>query len=155
MARVRQCANPLVALLAATTNDAITTSEAPATAMDIFDNLRFDDPLFNLATVLTAGIIGGDIFARIGLPKVTGWIATGILLRSLLLPGMNVQEDPAALDKFKPFMSFVLGYIAFTVGATLYFSRLRNTGKRIGCCCSAKRRSLSLPLPSCCTSSVR
>tara|TARA_R110002049_G_scaffold285698_1_gene466716 strand:- start:111092 stop:112843 length:1752 start_codon:yes stop_codon:yes gene_type:complete len=100
--------------------------------MEIFDNLHFDDPLFNFATVLTAGIIGGELFARIGLPKVTGWIATGILLRSLLLPGMNVSEDPAALDKFKPFMSFVLGYIAFTVGATLYFASLRNTGKRIG-----------------------
>ena len=100
--------------------------------MEIFDSLRFDDPLFNLATVLTAGIVGGEIFARLGLPKVTGWIATGILLRSMLLPGMDVKEDPAALDKFKPFMSFVLGYIAFTVGATLYFSSLRNTGKRIG-----------------------
>ena len=29
-------------------------------------------------------------------------------------------------------MNFVLGFIAFTVGATLYFSSLRNTGKRIG-----------------------
>ena len=29
-------------------------------------------------------------------------------------------------------MNFVLGFIAFTVGATLYFKSLRNTGKRIG-----------------------
>ena len=100
--------------------------------MGFFENLRFDDPLFNMAIVLVAGIIGGEIFALIRLPKVTGWIATGILLRSLALPGMDVYDDPAALSKFKPFMSFVLGFIAFTVGATLYFKSLRNTEKRIG-----------------------
>jgi PTS system fructose-specific IIC component len=100
--------------------------------MSFFENLQFDDPLFNLATVLIAGIIGGEIFALIRLPKVTGWIATGILLRYLMLPGMDVGEDPDVLQKFNPLMSFVLGFIAFTVGATLYFSSLRNTEKRIG-----------------------
>ena len=100
--------------------------------MDFLDNLKFDDPLFNLATVLIAGIIGGEIFARIKLPKVTGWIATGILLRSLMLPGMDIGADPDAFAKFNPFMSFVLGFIAFTVGATLYLASLRNTEKRIG-----------------------
>lgn len=92
----------------------------------------FDDPLFNLAVVLIAGIVGGELFALMRLPKVTGWIATGILLRELNLPGMNTDADPQALDQFKPFMNFVLGFIAFTVGATLYFTSLRNTGKRIG-----------------------
>lgn len=100
--------------------------------MNFFDNLQFDDPLLNMATVLIAGIIGGELFALIRLPKVTGWIATGILLRSLMLPGMDVSEDPDVLQKFNPFMSFVLGFIAFTVGATLYFASLRNTEKRIG-----------------------
>lgn len=100
--------------------------------MDLLKELNFDDPLFNLATVLIVGIIGGELFALIRLPKVTGWIATGILLRMLMLPGMDVSSDPAVLSKFKPFMSFVLGFIAFTVGATLYFSSLRNTERRIG-----------------------
>jgi mannitol/fructose-specific phosphotransferase system IIA component (Ntr-type) len=100
--------------------------------MDFFNNLHFDDPLFNMATVLVAGIIGGEVFAACRLPKVTGWIATGIVLRQLQLPGMDCQADPAAMDKFLPYMNFVLGYIAFTVGATLYFNSLRNTGKRVG-----------------------
>ncbi|MFG0289314.1 MAG: PTS sugar transporter subunit IIA [Rhodopirellula sp. JB044] len=85
-----------------------------------------------MATVLVAGIIGGEIFALMKLPKVTGWIATGILLRRMALPGMNTTEDPACLDRFLPYMHFVLGFIAFTVGATLYFASLRNTTKRIG-----------------------
>lgn len=86
-----------------------------------------EDPLLNMATVLVAGIIGGELFALMKLPKVTGWIATGILLRSVSLPGLSAQD----LSRFSPFNYFVLGYIAFTVGATLYINNLRNMEKRI------------------------
>ena len=55
-----------------------------------------------------------------------------MLLRQLALPGMDTFEDPKALDKFLPYMNFVLGFIAFTVGASLYLATLRNTEKRIG-----------------------
>ena len=37
-----------------------------------------------------------------------------------------------SLPQYSPIMNLVLGYIAFTVGATLYLAALRNTGKRIG-----------------------
>ncbi len=90
--------------------------------------MSFDDALLKLAIVLVAGIIGGELVARLRLPKVTGWIGTGILLRWLQLPGL----DPAAIDGFAPYMNFVLGYIAFTVGAALYFASLRNAGTRLG-----------------------
>lgn len=86
------------------------------------------DPLFNMATVLVAGIVGGELFSRIKLPKVTGWIATGIVLRALHLPGLTPED----LGAFQSFNYFVLAYIAFTVGATLYLAHLKNTEKRIG-----------------------
>ncbi|MCP4094653.1 MAG: hypothetical protein GY748_00255, partial [Planctomycetaceae bacterium] len=60
----------------------------------------FDDPLLNFATVLIAGIIGGELFALIRLPKVTGWIATGILLRQFQLPGMETNAGVNELDNF-------------------------------------------------------
>ena len=100
--------------------------------MDFLNNLHFDDPLFNMAVVLIAGIVGGELFALIKLPKVTGWIATGMLLRQMCLPGMDTTQDSQALDKFLPYMNFVLGFIAFTVGASLYMATLKNTEKRIG-----------------------
>lgn len=100
--------------------------------MEWLENFKFDDPLMSMAIVLIAGIVGGEIFARIKLPKITGWIATGILLRQLYLPGMDTSADAQALDKFLPYMNFVLGFIAFTVGASLYLGSLRNTEKRIG-----------------------
>lgn len=93
-----------------------------------WQNVAFDDPLLSLAIVLVSGIVAGELFAKIRLPKVTGWIAMGIALRQLALPGL----DPASLPRYSPFMNFVLGYIAFTVGATLYLASLRNAGKRIG-----------------------
>lgn len=86
------------------------------------------DTLYQLAIVLICGIIGGELVGRIKLPKVTGWIFTGIILRALELPGL----DPNTIVGFGPYMNFVLGYIAFTVGAALHFASLRNAGKRLG-----------------------
>ncbi len=106
--------------------------------MEFLEKISFTDPLFFLAAVLIFGIIGGEIFARMKLPKVTGWIATGILIRAFLVPALGTPATPDSefiafdLDAYKPIMNFVLGFIAFTVGATLYFASLRNTGKRIG-----------------------
>ncbi len=98
-------------------------------------NLTFtpDDALYHLALVLVSGIVGGELVGRVGLPKVTGWIGTGILLRALddhhgAFTGLN--ENTVA--NFRPYMSFVLGYIGFTVGAALHFASLRNAGKRLG-----------------------
>lgn len=95
-------------------------------------NFSPDDVLFQLAIVLVAGIVGGEVFGMLRLPKVTGWICTGILIRATAshhngfsgLTGGTVQQ-------FAPYMSFVLGYIAFTVGAALHFNSLRNSGKRL------------------------
>lgn len=92
-----------------------------------------DDTLFQLAIVLVAGIVGGELVGRIHLPKVTGWIATGILLRAFSPHHSQYTGlTAAATDSFGPYMSFVLGYIAFTVGAALHFASLRNSGKRLG-----------------------
>ena len=98
-------------------------------------NLDFvaNDSLYQLAIVLVAGIVGGELVGRIGLPKVTGWIATGILLRATSAQHVSFTGiTPEVADKFSPYMQFVLGYIAFTVGAALHFASLRNAGKRLG-----------------------
>ena len=84
-------------------------------------------PLFTLALVLTAGLIGGELVSRIKLPRVTGWIITGILVRPLGLPGLEEET----LKGFSPLTDFILGYIAFTVGSHLNLKQLRNAGKRL------------------------
>lgn len=98
-------------------------------------NLEFaaDDRLYQLAIVLVAGIVGGELVGRIHLPKVTGWIFTGISLRALdQYHGNATGISSTTPSSFGPYMDFVLGYIAFTVGAALHFASLRNSGKRLG-----------------------
>ncbi|MFT5523338.1 MAG: PTS system fructose-specific IIC component [Pirellulaceae bacterium] len=97
-------------------------------------NLTFtpDDSLYHLALVLVAGIIGGELVGRIGLPKVTGWIGTGILVRALVpYHGSLTGLSASTVSEFRPYMGFVLGYIGFTVGAALHIASLRNAGKRL------------------------
>lgn len=92
-----------------------------------------DDGLYQLAIVLVAGIIGGELFGLLRLPKVTGWITTGILLRATASHHTDMTGLTATTVRdFGPYMSFVLGYIAFTVGAALHVASLRNSGKRLG-----------------------
>jgi mannitol/fructose-specific phosphotransferase system IIA component (Ntr-type)/NhaP-type Na+/H+ or K+/H+ antiporter len=91
-----------------------------------------DDTLYQLAVVLIAGIVGGELFGAMRLPKVTGWIFTGIVLRALA-PYHTAYTGISAdtVGSFSPYMSFVLGYIAFTVGAALHFASLRNSTRRL------------------------
>ena len=84
-------------------------------------------PLLSLAAVLTVGLVGGELVTRIRIPRVTGWILTGVLLRALSLDAFS----PARLADFAPLTNFVLAYIAFTVGSHLHLKRLINAQKRL------------------------
>lgn len=74
-----------------------------------------------------AGMLGGELMSRLKLPRVTGWIITGIGLGALKLDTLDLEH----LRSFYPLTDFVLGYIAFTVGSHLNISQLRNAGKRL------------------------
>lgn len=97
-------------------------------------NIEFSphDTLYQLSVVLIAGIVGGELFGGIRLPKVTGWIFTGVLLRALApYHSKYTGITSETVAHFSPYMSFVLGYIAFTVGAALHFASLRNSARRL------------------------
>ncbi|MEM7678179.1 MAG: cation:proton antiporter, partial [Myxococcota bacterium] len=83
--------------------------------------------MLSLAVILTAGIVGGEAAARIKMPRVTGWIITGVLLHALTADLIDAQQ----IAHFKPFSNFVLGYIAFTVGAHLHLRSLINAQRRL------------------------
>lgn len=89
--------------------------------------MSIESPLLRLSVVLISGILGGELLGRLRLPKVTGWIGTGIALRAAAIPGLSAGH----LIAFAPFTDFVLGYIAFTVGATLHVASLKNAGRRL------------------------
>lgn len=89
--------------------------------------LTTSHPLLSLAIILMAGLIGGELVVRLHMPRVTGWIVTGICLGALQLP----QLELGTLKSFWPLTDFVLGYIAFSVGSHLNVRHLRNAGKRL------------------------
>lgn len=84
-------------------------------------------PLFSFALVLTSGLAGGEVVARLGIPRVTGWIMTGIGLAAVEAPGITAER----VEGLRPFNDFVLGYIAFMVGSHLNLQRLRGAGLRL------------------------
>ncbi len=84
-------------------------------------------PLLPLAIVLMVGIIGGELAARARMPRVTGWILTGVILRAFSFEILA----PDRLATFKPLSDFVLGYIAFTVGSHLHLLSLINAQRRL------------------------
>ncbi len=84
-------------------------------------------PLLSFALVLTVGLLGGEAAARLKLPRVTGWILTGVGLRAISLPVLS----PERMEVFGPFSQLVLGYIAFTVGSHLHIRSLFNAHKRL------------------------
>ena len=83
--------------------------------------------LFNIALLLTLGIIGGKLAELAKLPKVTGYIIIGILIGPNAL-GLMSQD---VLDSFKAFKILALGFIGFNIGMELNFKRLRRTGKEV------------------------
>ena len=91
-------------------------------------NVTFENSILRFAAVLVAGLLGGELAARVRLPRVTGWISAGIALRLIGLPGL---ESGDFREVFGPFVDFVLGYIAFSVGSALHIASLKNAGKRL------------------------
>ncbi|MFQ5578562.1 MAG: cation:proton antiporter, partial [Anaerolineae bacterium] len=91
----------------------------------------FFDPIFLLAGFgiisLAASRIGA-LFARLGLPKITGYLFTGLVAGPFVL-GLIPEEAPHHLlfvDEFS------LAFIAFAAGSELYLPELRGRLRSIG-----------------------
>ncbi|MFK5883193.1 MAG: cation:proton antiporter [Candidatus Izemoplasma sp.] len=96
------------------------------TFSSFFDGLS-SDIIYNIALLLTLGIVGGKIADFFNLPKVTGYIIIGIIAGPSVL---NLLSSDV-LYSFKPFKILALGFIGFNIGMELNFSHLHKLGKNI------------------------
>jgi len=84
-------------------------------------------PILTIGIILFSGFICGQIVARLGLPKVTGYILAGVLLN----PDTTHLIPPIFLEHTEIVTNIALSFITFSVGGTLIFSRVRALGKPI------------------------
>ncbi len=83
--------------------------------------------IYNIALLLTLGIIGGKLANLVKLPKVTGYIIIGIIAGPSALHLLSSD----VLYSFKPFKILALGFIGFNIGMELNFSNLKSSGRHV------------------------
>ncbi|XMB86791.1 cation:proton antiporter [Mycoplasmatota bacterium WC44] len=83
--------------------------------------------IFNIALLLTVGIIGGKIAEKLRLPKATGYILIGMLTGPYVLNYLS--ED--VINNFKSFKILALGFMGYKIGMEVNFVSLRKFGKSI------------------------
>ena len=83
--------------------------------------------LLSLGLLLIIGYTSGWLLEKIGLPKIIGYIGTGILFspNTIGLIDYNIGETT------KPLMDVCLAFIAFEVGGALKWSKIRKHEKEI------------------------
>ena len=83
--------------------------------------------LFTIGLLLITGYIAGWLFDKIGLPKIIGYIATGIAFS----PNTINFIDQDISQTTQPLMDVCLAFIAFEVGGALKWSKIKKHEKEI------------------------
>lgn len=83
--------------------------------------------LFIIGIAMLAGLLGGKIFNKFGVPAVGGYVVIGIILGSSVL-GVFSNE---VLNNVGVMSDLALGLIAFGIGGALKFDVLKKLGKSI------------------------
>lgn len=83
--------------------------------------------LLTLGVLLIVGYLAGWLFSKVGLPKIIGYILTGILFS----PNSSKLIEPNLIELTRPLMEVCLGIITFEVGGALKWSRLKKHTKEI------------------------
>ena len=90
--------------------------------------------LLCLAVAMIIGLIMSRPAKRIGLPAVTAYLVSGILIGPYLLGALGIPglgfNDQAQLASFDIISDTALGFIAFAIGNEFRLSQLKNTGKQ-------------------------
>jgi len=92
-----------------------------------FFELLQNNILFMLACLIIFGVIGGIIVDRFRFPKVTGYILVGLLVGPSVLGVFNEHM----VENFTIIRQVAIGFIGYTIGLELRFSKLKQTGKQV------------------------
>jgi len=83
--------------------------------------------IFGMSALIVLSLIGGKLMNLISFPKVTGYILIGILIGPSVLGILSHDM----VEKFTLIREIAIGFIGYTIGLELKFSKLRKTGKQV------------------------
>lgn len=83
--------------------------------------------LFLIGLLIILGYFSGLVLQRVGMPKIIGYIIVGVLFS----PYSFDFVGKGILDSTEPVIDTCLGFIAFEVGGSLYWQKLKNYKKQL------------------------
>jgi len=87
----------------------------------------YENPLYGVAALIIFGLIGGKIISMLKFPRVTGYILMGIIIGPSVLNVLSVDM----VEHFTIIRQVAIGFIGYTIGLELKFSKLKKTGKQV------------------------
>lgn len=91
--------------------------------------------LFSLALSLLLGLLTTRITKKFGLPAVTGYLISGILVGPFVLGRIGIAglgfTDIGNVSAYSIISETALGFIAFTIGNEFRLTDLKKTGKKV------------------------
>ena len=87
----------------------------------------YEDPIYGVAALLIFGLVGGKLISLLKFPRVTGYILIGILIGPSVLRILSIEM----VHSFQIIRQVAIGFIGYTIGLELRFSKLKKTGKQV------------------------
>ncbi len=90
--------------------------------------------LLSIGTALLLGLIMSRLAKKLGLPAVTAYLVTGVLIGPFCLGALDSHglgfHDEAQIESLGILSDVALGFIAFAIGNEFRLSQLKETGKQ-------------------------
>jgi Kef-type K+ transport system membrane component KefB len=83
--------------------------------------------LLSVGMVILLGLLGGKLFHRIKIPRVTGYMLMGLVIG----PSLLGLVSSATLENIHMVNDIALGLILFAIGGEIELSHLRAMGKKV------------------------
>lgn len=87
----------------------------------------YENPIFGVSILIIFGLLGGKLISLIKFPRVTGYILIGILIGPSVLKLLSHEM----VEAFTVIRQVAIGFIGYTIGLELRFSKLKKTGKQV------------------------
>lgn len=87
----------------------------------------YENSLYGIAILIILGLVGGKLISLIKFPRVTGYILIGVLIGPSVLKLLSIEM----VESFTIIRQVAIGFIGYSIGLELKFSKLKRTGKQV------------------------